>query len=83
MTIDKILEEFERKFITEDGDYSYVANDLEASTVKDFIRTFFTSYKEELATKVKGMKFGNDNREGYWRGHLKALDEVLALINQP
>lgn len=48
--------EFEKKFITDDGDYCYVANDIEGSTVKDFqdylIEKAFTAGKEEEANRI-------------------------------
>lgn len=61
--IEEVIAEFEKKFITDDGDYSYRANDVEATTVKSFIRTKLHAVadKAQQSGYEEGLKAGSKN----------------------
>lgn len=45
-------EYFRKLFITDDGDYSYVANNVEGTTVKDFINLILKEAEQRVAREI-------------------------------
>lgn len=72
-------EKFDKYFITDDGDYSYVGNDENSSTVKDFMHTrdlaIENAVRAELDRKFRAHAAGAHTLE-----YKNACIKLLALL---
>ncbi len=63
------MDDFSKKFITDDGEYCYVANDVEGTTTPKWIEQSHRTLLEALLKEVEG-SLPNDDEVRKWQEEL-------------
>jgi len=79
--IESIVGEFEKYFITDDGDLCGVANDLVGTRIQNWLRTKLTQLAtQEVAKREEMIKEATD--KGYKKGWNAAIFEAVGVVQK-